>query len=209
MKANVMQEQGDLFRAQTTWFHVFHSMIETGDIARMGPYAVTVYLVIKAHTNLNTGRSFPAIDTISDESGISRSQVIRELKTLETFGYITITREGRRNEYRLREKICIRDSAGRPAAVATWDYLPTSVQEATADLRKVLQNVVVSGDFAGAKIVQIERLQVNVTHATGNAVVFNAQDIACLPQDMRDILMSLRTKIVEARRQEEVVHSSG
>ncbi|WP_133792379.1 helix-turn-helix domain-containing protein [Paraburkholderia silvatlantica] len=204
MKANVMHEQGDLFRAETTWFHVFHSMIETGDIARMGPYAVTVYLVIKAHTNFKTGRSFPAIDTISVESGISRSQVIRELKTLEAFGYITKTRDGRRNEYRLREKVCIQDGAGRPTAVATWDYLPSSVQAATADLK----NVLVSGDFAGSRIVQIERLQVNVTHASGNAVVFNAQDVACLPQDMRDILMSLRTKI-EARRQEEVVHSSG
>lgn len=197
------ERQGDLFRAETTWFHVFHSMIETGDIARMGPYAVTVYLVIKAHTNFDTGRSFPAIDTITDESGISRSQVIRSLKVLEANGYIARNREGRRNEYRLREKICIQDEAGHPAAVATWDYLPSSVKAATADLK----NVLVSGNFSGSKIVQIERLQVNVTHASGNAVVFNAQEIACLPQDMRDMLLSLRTKI-EERRQGEVIHSS-
>ncbi len=199
-----MREQGDLFRAETTWFHVFHSMIETGDIARMGPYAVTVYLVIKAHTNFRTGRSFPQIETISDESGISRSQVIRELKTLEEFGYISKTRDGRRNEYRLREKICIQDGGGRPTAVATWDYLPSTVEAARADLK----NVLISGDFAGSRIVQIERLQVNITHASGNAVVFNAQDIACLPQEMRDVLLSLRTRI-EVRRQEEDIHSSG
>lgn len=104
-----METQGDLFHAQTTWFHVFHSMIQTGDISRMGPYAVTVYLVIKAHTNFQSGRAFPAIDTIMDESGISRSQVLRELQTLQRFGYITKTRVGRRNEYRLREKVCIQD----------------------------------------------------------------------------------------------------
>ncbi|MBJ9714629.1 helix-turn-helix domain-containing protein [Burkholderia gladioli pv. alliicola] len=197
------ERQGDLFRAETTWFHVFHSMIETGDIARMGPYAVTVYLVIKAHTNFDTGRSFPAIDTITDESGISRSQVIRSLKVLEANGYIARSREGRRNEYRLREKICIQDEAGHPTAVATWDYRPSSVKAATADLK----NVLVSGNFSGSKIVQIERLQVNVTHASGNAVVFNAQEIACLPQDMRDMLLSLRTKL-EERRQGEVIHTS-
>lgn len=170
----------------------------------MGPYAVTIYLVIKAHTNFSTGRSFPAIDTIATESGISRSQVMRELRTLEAFGYITKTRVGRNNEYRLREKVCIQDGDGQPAAIATWDYLPSTVQAATADLK----NVLVSGDFAGTRIVHIERLQVNVTHASGNAVVFNAQEIACLPQEMRDILMSLRTKI-EQRRQEELVHRSG
>ncbi|MEX3629298.1 MAG: helix-turn-helix domain-containing protein [Burkholderia sp.] len=204
MSTAISRTQGDLFRAETTWFHVFHSMIETGDVARMGPYAVTVYLVIKAHTNFSTGRSFPAIDTIATESGISRSQVIRELRTLEALGYIAKSREGRRNEYRLREKVCIQDGNGRPTAVATWDYLPSTVQAATADLK----NVLVSGDFAGSRIVHIERLQVNVTHASGNAVVFNAQEIACLPQEMRDILMSLRTKI-EQRRQGEVVHNSG
>ncbi len=56
-----MDSQGDLFRAETTWFHIFHSMIQTGDISRMGPYAVTVYLVIKAHTNFQSGRAFPAV----------------------------------------------------------------------------------------------------------------------------------------------------
>ncbi|MBS6361782.1 helix-turn-helix domain-containing protein [Burkholderia sp.] len=197
------ERQGEFFRAETTWFHVFHSMIATGDIARIGPYAVTVYLVIKAHANFETGKSFPGIDTLVMESGISRSQVLRSLEALEVNGYITRTRKGRRNEYRLREKICIQDGAGRPAAVATWDYLPSSIKAATADLK----NVLVSGDFSGSRIVQIERLQVNVTHASGNAVVFNAQDIACLPEEMRDMLLSLRTKI-EARRQEEVIHRS-
>ncbi|MDR6494639.1 hypothetical protein ACTJLC_25300 [Paraburkholderia sp. 22099] len=38
--------------------------------------------------------------------------------------------------------------------------------------------MLLSGDFAESRIVQIERLQVNVTHASGNAVVFHAQDIA-------------------------------
>lgn len=204
MTTNRLHKQGDLFRAETTWFHVFHSMIKTGDIALMGPYAVTVYIVIKAHTNFKTGRSFPSIESISIESGISRSQVMRELRTLESFGYITKSREGRRNEYRLREKVCIQDEAGRTAAVATWDYLPSTIQAATADLK----NVLLSGNFSGSQIVRIERLQVNVTHASGNAIVFNTQEFACLPQGLRESLMLLKNSI-EHRQEEEVIHSSG
>ncbi|MHA6891409.1 helix-turn-helix domain-containing protein [Ralstonia pseudosolanacearum] len=71
-------------RAETTWFHIFRSMFSSRDAARMGPYAVTVYLVIKAHANFHTGNSFPSIELIADETGISRSQVIRVLKVLET-----------------------------------------------------------------------------------------------------------------------------
>ena len=196
-----MSQQADLLHAETTWFHIFHSMIQTGDISRMGPYAVTVYLVIKAHTNFQSGRAFPAVTTIMAESGISRSQVLRELQTLQRFGYITKTRVGRRNEYRLREKVCIRDEQGKLTAVATWDYLPSTVQAATADLKSALS----SGNYSESRLVHIEKLQVNVTHASGNAVVVNAQEFACLPEEMRKLLMSLRQKI-QADDDPEVIH---
>jgi len=178
--------QGELFRAETTWFHIFRDMIESGDVAKIGPHAVTVYLVIKAHTNFSTGRAFPAIETIVEKSGVSVAQVKRELKTLEAFGYITKEKKGRHNVYTLREKVSIKGDDGRPAAVATWDYLPSSVQHAVADLK----NVMISGDLAGAKLVHIERLQVNVVNLHDNAVNFNVQqmlqDLDKMPPDMRE-----------------------
>lgn len=188
-------------RAETTWFHVFHSMFWSGDAAKMGPYAVTVYLAIKAHANFKTGASFPEIDTIVAKSSISRRQVMRVLIVLEDFGYLTRRREGRHNVYQLREKILIRDKQGRPTAVATWDYVPTSVQAATADLK----NVLLSGEFGGSKTIHVERLQINVTHASGNAVVLNAQEVAGLPQEMRNLLLSLKTAMAQ-RSLREVVH---
>lgn len=166
--------QGELFQAETSWFHVFRSMIESGDIARMGPHAVTVYLVIKAHTNFKSGRAFPAMETIVSKSGISLAQVKRSLNTLEELGYITKEKMGRNNVYRLREKVEIQDSTGRPAAVATWDYLPSSVSEAMADLK----NVLVQGDLAGAKIVQIEHLQVNFNTALDGGKINVAQSMS-------------------------------
>jgi len=179
-------------------------MFSSRDAARMGPYAVTVYLVIKAHTNFNTGNSFPSIDVIVDETGISRSQVIRVLKVLETFGYLKRTRAGRKNEYRLREKVSIRDGSGRQAAVATWDYLPTTVQAATADLK----NLMLSGNFSGSRVVHIERLQINVTQAAGDVITINSGDFDGLPREMREALLSLHTKLVRSEVAEEVIHSS-
>ncbi|WP_197531842.1 helix-turn-helix domain-containing protein [Aromatoleum aromaticum] len=180
--------QPDLFEAQTQWFHLFKAMIDSGDLARIPGSAVKVYLVIKAHTNYQTGCAFPKLETIATKSGISLAQVKREINVLEKYGYITKTRVGRRNEYRLREKVEIRADDGRPAAVATWDYLPSTVQRAVADLK----NVLVSGDLGGARVVHIERLQVNVNHLHDNAVNFNVQEFMAnldqLPEELRNKL---------------------
>lgn len=156
------KEQYELFKAETVWFHVFRSMIEGGDVAKMGPGAFTVYAVVKAHTNFSTGRAFPGIDVIAEKSGLSTRQVMRELQVLEDFNYLTKIRVGRRNEYTLREKVGIHDDYGRPVAAASWDYLPAGVSNAVADLKHVLM----TGDFAGAKIVNIERLVVNINNNT-------------------------------------------
>jgi hypothetical protein len=66
----------------------------------------------------------------------------------------------------------IQDDQGRPAAIATWDYLPSGVKEAMAELK----NVLMTGDFGSAKIVQIEKieLQVNINHVSDGGVVINA-----------------------------------
>lgn len=165
--------QAELFQAETSWFHVFKTMIDGGDVAQIGPLAFTVYCVIKSHTNFSTGRAFPALETIAEKSGISLAQVKRELKILEERGYLTKEKKGRSNTYTLREKVGITDEQGRPAGVATWDYLPSSVQAAVADLRRVL----VEGDWNGARIVNIERLTVNVNTGSGPQVNFNLDTI--------------------------------
>lgn len=151
-------KQGELFKAETTWFHVFKNMIDSGDLAAMGPHAFTVYCVIKSYTNFATGHAFPSLETVAEKSGVSLAQVKRELKSLEGLGYIGREKQGRKNIYTLREKVAIADHEGRPVASATWDYLPSSVRDAVADLK----NVLVSGDLAGARVVHIERLTFNV-----------------------------------------------
>jgi DNA-binding transcriptional MocR family regulator len=185
-----MSEQGELFQAETTWFHLFKTMIDGGDAAKMGPYAFMVYCVIKSHTNFATGHSFPSIETIAKKSGVSERKIKEELQTLEEMGYITKTREGRNNRYTLREKVEIIDAVGRPHAVATWDYLPATVKAAVADLK----NVVMSGDFDGAKLVTIQNLHVEIKQMVvgGTGIQINQADLDRLPPELREQLERLR-----------------
>lgn len=152
-----MNKQMELFKAETTWFHVFVSMVENGDVAKMGPYAVTVYLVLKAYTNWKTGKAFPSIETITEKSGISRRQVINSLAMLVENGYLDKTKIGRKNSYTLREKITLKDQEGRPAAFATWDYLPSTVEAARAQLKRFM----LTGEHDG-QILFVENLNLNV-----------------------------------------------
>lgn len=154
-------KQVPLFEAQATWFHIFRSMLDGGDVARMGPHATTVYLAIKAYTNWSTGKSWPGIDLITEKTGISRAQVMRSLKVLGDMGYITKEKAGRHNVYKLREKVPVYESVNgdmRPVAEASWDYLPSTVKEAVAELKKFT----VTGDKKDLNIINIENLTLNI-----------------------------------------------
>ncbi len=162
------KKQMDLFKAETTWFHVFVSMIENGDVAKLGPYAFTVYLVIKAFTNWKTGKAFPSVDTIAEKSGISKRQVINSLSALIEAGYLDKVKVGRKNNYTLREKVTLKDQEGRPAACATWDYLPSTVEAARAELKRFM----LTGEHDG-KILFVETLNLNVQFNTGDHNLIN------------------------------------
>ena len=70
----IKDNQGPLLEAQASWFHIFKSMLEGGDVAKMGPHATTVYLAVKAYTNWSTGKAWPGIDLITEKTGISKKQ---------------------------------------------------------------------------------------------------------------------------------------
>jgi len=174
--------QQELFKAETTWFHVFKSMIDSGDLANMTGSELKVYLVVKSFTNFSTGRSFPAIENIAESSGLSASQVTRALRKLEANDYIRIEKKGRRNHYTLREKVDCVDDTGRPAAVATWDYIPQGVTAAQAELKNFLASGV------DGKIINIERLTLNVFTDHSTQVNFDSLSKKELLEELKKTL---------------------
>ena len=68
--------QDELYKAETTWFHVFKAMIDNGDIARIGSYAVTVYLVIKSFTNFYT---YPNIKFVAINENILYKRPVKNM----------------------------------------------------------------------------------------------------------------------------------
>lgn len=182
--------QAELFKAETSWFHVFKDMIDNGDMARLDGSTIKVYLVIKSYTNFATGIAFPSIELIAEKAGLSERQVMRCFTELENAGYITKEKLGRHNVYTLREKVSITDSDGRPQAVATWDYIPHGVKDAMAEIKHAL----ITGEMLGGRIIHIEHLVLNVSTGDSTQVNINA-DPSKLPAEIKEKLLSMREAI--------------
>ena len=190
------RSQAELFRAETSWFHVFKDMIDNGDMAKLDGSAIKVYLVVKSYTNFATGRAFPAIELVAAKAGLSERQVMRCFTELENSGYITKEKSGRHNVYTLREKVSIKDSDGRPQAVATWDYIPNNVKTAMAELR----HAVVTGEMMGGKIIHIEHLILNlVTGDNSTQINVNEADLEKLDPDIKEKMLSMRESLKKKR----------
>jgi DNA-binding transcriptional MocR family regulator len=173
-------------KAQTQWFHVFRAMIDQGDIARIGPHAFTVYAVIKAHANYHSGMASPSIERIAEQSGVSVAQVKRALVVLETDGLILITKSGRSNNYTLCEKIQI-TKADRPHTLATWAYVPKRAGDTIKELKLALD----ADEITCTKILNIERLNVQINLAEGNSQIDSQTvniDWDRFPPSIRDML---------------------
>lgn len=162
------QQEFPAFAADHTFFAVLNDMIKQKEIAALSGNTVKVYLVIKSFTSWQDGRSFPEQTTIAEFTGLSLATVKRSIDELVERGHV-VKKKGRNgNLYTLREKVIMTDSGtGEPAAVATWDYVPSTIMAAT----KELKNVALSGRFGDAKIVYIERL--NLQQNQGNGVQNN------------------------------------
>jgi hypothetical protein len=170
--------------ADTRWFHMLRAMVSSGDLATLSGMAVKVYLAIKAATDLETGIAEPDLQGLAQQTGASTRQVLRALQELEQVGYLTHTHHGRKNQYRILEKLRIDDAQGTPAGQAMWEYIPGAMQEAMREVHKVVKSEVLDG----TPVVFIT-LQVNI--AQDQATVINMQE--CLDKikdpDLRAAIM--------------------
>ena len=157
-------EQSELFKTDIGWFHIFKELIRNKTWARLSSNSKSLYPVIKAYANHNSGEAFPSIDTLQEFSGIARASVMKALKELESEGLLAKSgAAGRHNNYSLIEKFEVTDSEGRPAASVSFDYMPALVSDAVAELKNFMATGMTTPD-GKLQFVKIENLTLNITH---------------------------------------------
>jgi biotin operon repressor len=188
--------QSELFKTDTTWFHMFKEIIRNGTWARLSSNSKSLYPVIKAYINWESGAAFPSIDTLEQYSGISRPSVIKALKELEVEGLlIKQTTAGRHSNYTLVEKFDVKDGEGRPAASVSFDYLPSYISDSVAELKNYIAQGLIAPD-GKTNFIKIDTLNINIANGGGSNITNNIRagmDEATLMQGIKDMAANKKT----------------
>lgn len=83
-------------RSEKQHIQLPNNMLNNG----LEPKDLLIYVVIKSHMNKETKECFPALSTISKESGYSINTIRNTILSLQKNNYIKIRREGRKNIYK-------------------------------------------------------------------------------------------------------------
>lgn len=165
------QNQPDLFKADTSWFHIFKEIVRNETWAKMSGSAKAVYPVVKSYANWEHGGAFPSIDTLEQYSGVSRPSVVKALRELEELGLLKkVTTRGKGSAYSIVEKFNVRDEEGNGAASVSFDYIPASTAAIMAEFKRMLSEGLVAQD--GKNIfIKVDSITLNMGDVVINAPV--------------------------------------
>jgi DNA-binding transcriptional regulator YhcF (GntR family) len=162
--------QGDLFNANTLWFHTFQNLIVSGDAAALSHAAFKILIVMRAYVNFKNGGAIPPQTLLAKKSGCSLSTVKRCLVELERNQHIEKQKRGRKNVYVLKEKFQIKNMEGQHVATAHCDYVPSLVEAMRSELKRILKEQVISN-----ATIQIKSLNIQIVNQAGVAIQFNSE----------------------------------
>jgi predicted transcriptional regulator len=195
-KPLTLPAQGELLdrRADTTFTHLFNAIFSTGDAREMGETSFMVLCCIKSYASLNTGQSFPSMDTIAEKIGKSRDTVERSIKRLVEMGYVEVCgKRGRNNVYRIKERFPITNGEGKMVEAAWWDYVPTAVAEVQRQVKQYAEK----GRVEGQQVIHIEKIEVNINYGTQiGTQVISAENVQM--NDAYDV-DALKSRMINAR----------
>jgi biotin operon repressor len=99
-------------------------MIQSGAMARIGPFGISAYICLKSSAELHSGQAeHVSASLIAAQTGMSERAAREAVKTLEAHGLVRSTwRVGRKKVFQLVERIPILTADGKPAGEAAWDF---------------------------------------------------------------------------------------
>ncbi len=156
-----MQHDLDLFGADVTWFHLFRSMIQSGQIAELGTSVFAVYCVVKSHSNFQTGTSFVSVSRIGELTGLGKRAVLNCMAKLKEKNLIHVEKIGRQNYYRINEHLPVVDSNKNQVGTFSFEYQPTKIVQIKQELEQFLrhgipQNARVTININQAEVIHIQ-----------------------------------------------------
>lgn len=189
-------------RSSDGLYSFMHYLIKNGDLSALGADAVVVYLVARDAALSMSEHKFPALKELVQKTGFTLERVKQAMQVLEQKGYI----QKRNAKYILIDKSALADDAGNLWGELMWQ----SVTPASLFSINEFKEVFFSGELGGARVINIEHLQVNVTqvqHNNSNSPVLTPTNLSNLstPKVMADT--EAPTMTVNPSAQPAVIHT--
>ena len=146
-----------------------------------------MYIVIKGHTDFQTGNAFPSIPAIAEQIGVTDDTIRLALKKLVKHGWLTVDKKGRNNHYDIVEKVHIDSADGQRWATAQRKYVGTQFQSFVDELQRLVR----TGNLPTDKNITIN-LTLNVQNVAGDSytVINNVPSVNVAPES--DLLKTLK-----------------
>lgn len=171
MNAKAPPSQLALFAADTRFVLLVSSLFSSGLAAELGPTAVVVFLVLRAHANFQTGEVHIGQRRLADQVGVTTLTCRRALAALEAKGLISRSQEHSRarTTYTIIDVIPVfhNDPGHRAAGTIAVPFIPRRATELLNDVKASLYR---GEPPAGSPIT----LNITVVHHSGSGdVVIN------------------------------------
>lgn len=125
-------------RINTSFATYQADLFESGLVAHIGANSFAVWSAIKAHSDYQTGLSWPSIRRLMDLTGLASATVQKCLKILEASRLLRSEVKGKSRYYLARERLDI--SLGqRVICTVVVDYVPAQLRSKLAKVKAALE----------------------------------------------------------------------
>ena len=195
-------KQLDLFfKVRTDFFTILNTIIDTGEMAKIGTDAMCILLVLRRYTKLYDKKDpFTKIshDKISEFTGLSKSTVQRKIKILEENGYVRIVQRGfkKRNQYVLTEKmLAVSQSETEEDKLLTMDFVPFLMQQRKREIKHFEKH----GELPVKSPIRIESINLEFNNNINITVNNNYGDSVNISSAQEDFDPSILPKWVQEK----------
>ncbi|TCS61595.1 hypothetical protein [Varunaivibrio sulfuroxidans] len=149
------QKEYPFFNA--TWSRLMNDFILSGGLRDMNEGVIKTWLIVRAHTNLYSGLSFPSADEIAKIAGHCEKTSRRALKDLREreLPLLKATPRGRGYEYTIVDYLRVETEPGKYELIE-FDYIPSLMEKM---IKKLSQEL---GAHRSGNIINIGDININI-----------------------------------------------
>lgn len=177
-------QQMDLFGFDLTFIKMLRQQVFDGEVADIGPNALSVLVVLRALAPVSGISTHPTLETIMDYTGIGKKAVREAIKKLTARKYIEVLKIGRKNVYKLLEKVKLEslEPDKREDQIATLPYGATETRKHFSALATYAK----TGELDKGSPIIINNLDLTINYnaSGGSAVFINARELDQIPKGL-------------------------